>query len=439
MEFNSTKFLSEIVNNFEQIKSDSSWSFSNDSQSKTRYLTHGYHTYPAKFIPQVAERLIKEYTLPNEVVVDPFMGSGTTIVESMMCERVGVGVDINPVAHLIAKVKSTPNEPFTLKREYVKIETDLETRMNGKANLFATYAREMVPENDRIDYWFTKTQKERLSIILGRIIDVRNNNLRDFFLVAFSQILKSCSIWLQKSVKPTRDLVKIPSEPLDHFLRQARFMIKRNQEFWNSIPEKVKSNLESYRIVSFSDARSLPLEKNKASLIVTSPPYVTSYEYADLHQLTALWLQYCNSVPEFRKQFIGTSFSERSEIDLKSKLANQICLNLGTRKKSKEVKNYFADMLECFEEMKRVLKKGGKACIVIGNTKLQGTPILNAEVFVEQMLNIGFATFKIIKREIPSKILPQTRDPQSGKFTASNGSKSVLAYPVEYIIIMEKL
>ncbi len=82
---------------------------------------------------------------------------------------------------------------------------------------------------------------------------------------------------------------------------------------------------------------------------------------------------------------------------------------------------------------------GGKACIVIGNTELQGTPILNAEVFVEQMQDIGFATYKIIKREIPSKMLPQTRDPESGKFTSSSNSKKVLAYPIEYILIMQKL
>ena len=96
-------------------------------------------------------------------------------------------------------------------------------------------------------------------------------------------------------------------------------------------------------------------------------------------------------------------------------------------------------MLECFQEMRRVLKPGGTACIVIGNTALQEVQIENAQVFLEQMQNIGFKTRDIIKREIPSKILPQTRDPHNGRFTTSSDSKKVLAYPVEYILVMEKI
>jgi DNA modification methylase len=151
-----------------------------------------------------------------------------------------------------------------------------------------------------------------------------------------------------------------------------------------------------------------------------------------------LWFEFFKSLPEFRKQFIGTAYSERPAIDLKSENANQICASLGTGKKAREVRNYFADMLECFQEMNRVLQVGGKACIVIGNTQLQGVDILNAEVFIEQMQNSGFGIHTISKREIPSKILPQTRDPESGRFTSSTNSKKVLAYPVEYILVMER-
>jgi len=425
--------------NLANIKVEPSWSFSDCTQSKTRYITHGYHTYPAKFIPQLAARLIEEFSYENDIVVDPFMGSGTTIIEAMLAKRFGLGVDINPVAYLIAKVKSTPINPFLLEKEYVKLETDLQARMNGKADLFAKYAHEVVPDNNRIDYWFPQKQKERLGIIFGRINDIRDDDVRDFFLIAFSQILKSCSIWLQKSIKPTRDKNKIPSEPLDTFLRQVKFMLKRNEEFWKMLPEKVRINLESYRLVKCLDARTLPIDDYSAKLIVTSPPYVTSYEYADLHQLTAIWFRHCNSLQEFRKKFIGTAYSDRNDIDLQSQIANKICAQLGTGKKAKEVRNYFADMLECFQEMYRVLKIGGKACIVIGNTELKGTPILNAEVFLEQMQNIGFNVYNIIKREIPSKMLPQTRDPKSGKFTSSSNLKRVLAYPTEYILIMEKV
>jgi DNA modification methylase len=420
--------LSPVID-LDQIAPDPSWAFADSTRAHTRYITHGYYTYPAKFIPQLAARLIRELTNENDMVIDPFMGSGTTVVEAMVQGRIGVGVDINPVAHLIARVKTTPIEPATLKPVYEKIADDLESTKRVQID---------APKNERIDYWFPQEQKERLAILLQRIGEIGDEAMRDFFLVAFAQILKACSIWLQRSVKPTRDLHKTPADPFDAFQKQARYMLKQNQIFWETVPPRVRANVSAYRIVQCVDARQLPVADGAASLVVTSPPYVTSYEYADLHQLAALWFEYYQSLPEFRKRFIGTAYSERAHIDLKSQIAARIGAELGENKKSREVQHYFADMLECFSEMRRALKIGGKACIVIGNTELQGVKILNAQVFVEQMQNIGFGIHCIIKREIPSKILPQTRDPASGKFTSAKNSGKVLAYPVEYILVMEK-
>ena len=67
---------------------DYSWSFSDKSQKDTAYITHSYYTYPAKFIPQLASRLITMYSEPLDLVIDPFMGSGTTMVESLVVLRI---------------------------------------------------------------------------------------------------------------------------------------------------------------------------------------------------------------------------------------------------------------------------------------------------------------------------------------------------------------
>ncbi len=405
------------------------WSFADYTQSQTRYITHGYHTYPAKFIPQLAARLIKAYSAEGDTVVDPFVGSGTTIVEALVNGRVGVGVDINPVARLIAQVKSTPLEPDLLADTFCHLERDLSAR--------SLHFEPVIPRNERIDYWFPPRQRRRLGKVLGRIMAVEPSALRDFFLVAFSQTLKACSIWLQRSIKPTRDPNKVPAEPVEAFLRQANRMIKRNREFWDLLPAPVCYHPDHYRRIECADARTLPVGDGAASLIVTSPPYVTSYEYADLHQLAALWLRYCDSLPEFRKRFVGSAHSERTAAELGSATAESICAQLKSRK-AEEVRNYFADMYECFGEMRRVLKVGGKACVVIGNTRLMQVEILNAEVFVEQMRALGLRLRKTIKRQIPSKILPQTRDPASGRFASTGRTAKSLAYPVEYILVMEK-
>ncbi|MBN2572155.1 MAG: site-specific DNA-methyltransferase [Ignavibacteriales bacterium] len=422
-----------------KINVDKSWSFADKTIKDTTYITHGYYTYPAKFIPQLASRLINELSKENDIVIDPFMGSGTTIVESIVNKRIGIGTDINDIAYLVTKVKTTPIKPLALMGEMNKIELDLQNRLNGQYDFFLNKSKELLPNNERIDYWFLPIQKDKLSIIFTRILEIQNKDVRDFFFVAFAQILKSCSIWLQKSVKPTRDKNKKIYEPLPLFLNQLKKMIRKHYYFDKILDVKIKEEINNYRIVRCEDARNLPFEDEKATLIITSPPYVTSYEYADLHQLPSLWFGYLDELSEFRKKFIGSAYKEREAVDLKSSLAEETFLLLGDNKKGREVKNYFADMLESFIEMKRVLKKSGKACIVIGNTQFKGVKILNAEIFKEQLENIGFRTYDIIHREIPSKMLPSTRDISNGQFVKSSSDSLKLAYPTEYILVMEKL
>lgn len=216
-------------------------------------------------------------------------------------------------------------------------------------------------------------------------------------------------------------------------------MIKRNKIFWNLLQENGVLKCSTKPICG--DARKIPVENSSVTLIVTSPPYVTSYEYADLHQLTAIWFGYSKNLPEFRKDFIGSAYREEESIFIGSEMGEDVVEKLKEKNtgKSNEVAIYFSEMRESFLEMHRYLKKGGKACIVIGDTAFKGIDVPNAEVFVEQMLNIGFSRYKIIKREIPSKILPSTRDSLTGRFTSSSNHKKILAYPFEYIIIMEKI
>src|SRR5579884_1205581 len=98
----------------QSISEDNSWSFEELSRINTSYITHDYHRYPAKFIPQIAARLIKENSGKGDLICDPFVGSGTTLVEAIVNGRRMYGSDINPVAVLISKAKTTAIEPILL-------------------------------------------------------------------------------------------------------------------------------------------------------------------------------------------------------------------------------------------------------------------------------------------------------------------------------------
>jgi len=422
--------MSQVATLFSKTKIDYSWSFSDKTRKDTAYITHGYHRYPAKFIPQIVSRLVEKYTKEGDLIVDPFGGCGTTLVESKIMGRPSVGVDINPVAVLITKAKITPIDPQKIEKAFITLK--------AKMGAYSKDTKVKAPEHERIDYWFKPEEKRKLAFIFTEISKLKEQDIRDFFYCAFSNILKNCSIWLQKSNKPTRDPNKKPSDPIATFYKQIKMMMRGNARFYELLKEK--NHLEIPSQVYCTDARTIPVEDNSVSLIVTSPPYVTSYEYADLHQLTALWLEYTKDLSDFRKRFIGTSYHNKKNLVLNSELAEKIRNELlkKDKKTAEEVSTYFSEMNQVFAEMKRMLKKGGKTCIVIGNTSLKGVEILNAEVFAEQLQNLGLKITDIIKREIPSKNLPSVRDEKTGKFARISDKNKVSAYPTEYILIMEK-
>src|SRR5918912_3724324 len=84
--------------------------------ASTRYLTHSYHSYSAKYIPQIPRYLISNLTKRNDLILDNFVGSGTTLVESKVLGRHAIGIDINPLACLVAKVKTTNIEKPDLEK-----------------------------------------------------------------------------------------------------------------------------------------------------------------------------------------------------------------------------------------------------------------------------------------------------------------------------------
>jgi DNA modification methylase len=114
-------------------KVDDSWSFKELDRSEISYLTHSYHTYPAKFIPQLAARLINENTNIGDLVCDPFMGSGTTLVEAIVHGRRAYGTDINPVAVLVTKAKTTPIEPQKLERKVSSLKNAIKHHLIDEA------------------------------------------------------------------------------------------------------------------------------------------------------------------------------------------------------------------------------------------------------------------------------------------------------------------
>ncbi len=429
-----------IEKKFLNLKPNEDWSFRDAGRSQTTAFTHNYHRYPAKFIPQIVQKLIKDYAPDDtQIVCDPFGGCGTTLVEAKLLGHKSIGFDINPVAKLITQTKTTPIKPRTLANYRNKFLEYYETAPS------VSHER-----HSRITYWFDEFTIIELDRIYFAIKKIKNYNVRRFFLCAFSHNLKNCSRWLMKSIKPTIDKSKIVPDPKESFLRHLDSMIKKNEQFYSVLVESGYINVPA-KMYRRDSTKTLPIDSESIDLIITSPPYVTSYEYADLHQLTLLWFgddpknfkkwhRFSDEFIDFRRNFIGTSSKGEKSGDFNSTIAERIVNDLIQieRPLAVDVANYFLDMKKVFAEMYRILKTGGKACIIIGNTNLRGVEILNAQVAAEQMRVVGFSKIEFIKREIPNKMITPWRDLETGKFTGKDNPSKIRAYEYEYIIVMER-
>lgn len=416
--------------NFDNIKVNKNWAF--DRVRSIEQWTHGYHRYPAKFLPNVVKKIIEDYALPKYPIGDPFAGCGTTLVEAKIHGFESHGVDINPVATLITKVKIKPIEPKFLAEYY--------SLLTSQISLFNDQIFYTIHKHDKIDYWFYPNEKYKIAFLHDLICEIDNKDIRDFFLVSLSHILKNCSKWLQSSTKPQIDKTKKPTDPFSSFRIHTQMMIRKNEEYYNKLFDEKKVNILCD--IQLGDARNTNWDSNSIGTIITSPPYVTSYEYADIHQLTGYWYEYFDNLHQFREKFIGTSYSCDSNLSVDTILGQKIINDLSKKssKTAKNVAHYFNDMSKVAKEIHRVLRKNGKAFIVIGNTTVKGVHIQSAEVFWDLLKKAGFNANKknIIKRNIPYKLMPTLRNIDNGRFAKKTDPNTKSVYPNEYILVVEK-
>ena len=415
---------------FSNIKPNNKWEFGNIRS--TEQWTHGYHRYPAKFLPNIVTKLIENEAIKNGPIADPFAGCGTTLVEARIHGFESYGVDINPVAELITKVKTTPIEPVKLLKAY--------NALIDKFNDYEESEFYSLKKHERIDYWFFPKEKHQIAFLYKNICKMKNKNISNFFLISLSHILKNCSRWLQSGTKPQIDPYKIPANPFDMFKKHTQTMISKNHKFFDKLYESKKIDILCN--MKLGDARNTQWENNSIGTIITSPPYVTSYEYADIHQLTGYWYDYFSNLAEFRKEFIGTSYSQNENLNVSSTLGqNIVCeLDLKSHKIAKDTANYFNDMAQVAKEMYRVLQPNGKICVVIGNTTVKNVNIKSAEVFWDLLKEAGFKARKkdIIRRNIPNKLMPTIRNKNNGRFAKATDPDSKKIYSDEYILIARK-
>jgi methylase of polypeptide subunit release factors len=409
---------------FDTIPIDTQW---NDS-SETELKIHQIHAYPAKFPAFVTTKAIqyaKDNKINTNTMADIFCGCGTTAFEAKRNNINYWGCDINPVATLIAKTKSKDYQLGRLQHYYKMIINNYK-----KKSISGQYRN----ANERLIYWYTSKQYNELAYLKSLIFEFvpQNSEYLDFFLCAFSNILKPASKWLTKSIKPQIDPNKKPLGIRSLFEQQCKKMFTAQKEIsfgGSASNEIITGNF-------LDDEIKIPM----IDMIVTSPPYVTSYEYADLHQLSSLWLGYADDYKELRKGTIGSKYhdynfeEEALKLNETGKYIVQALMNKD-KSKARSVAKYFLDMQDVTKKTYNILNTGGMIMFVIGNTEYKGIKINNVKHLANSLKEADYQMILASKRKISKKILTPYRD-EKGKFTTDSSGRKV--YSEEFILIGKK-
>ena len=254
---------------------------------------------------------------------------------------------------------------------------------------------------------------------------------RKFFLCGFSNILKPTSRWLTKSIKAQLDPNKSPRGVMEAFEDQFALMQKANRENCFPVPDtRVRIRKQNF-LASAEPACH-------ADLIVTSPPYVTSYDYAAIHQLSTLWLRYASDYRDLRKNMLGNQIGVESPDPAAIKALGTTAENAWRgllredRNRAHSVAQYFLDMDKAVAKCRRMLNDGGIAVFVIGNTQYKNVRIDNAKYLADCMERANFRNVEAIRRKVSLKTMTPYRDAR-GRFTRDSTQRKV--YSEEFVVI----
>ena len=354
------------------------------------------HSYPAKMIKSIPEVIIPRFSNQGDIILDPFCGSGTVLLESKLHQRNAIGLDVNPLAVLISNVKT--KDIRLEKISYMKAQ------ILKKAKLKSTKYKLNFPNKD---YWFTKSAQRQLEALFVEINNIDYPIYKNFFLLCLSGCVRYASRADPEIIPP------VISKRMKVGLRNKRAkVIKKFSEIVDknaSALATISQNNKNLNITALvGDARNMPIESNTINLVLTSPPYISAQKYARSLKLELFWTGLI-SPEEFAKIDSETIGTERvsinkdfSNIKIKDKnLANLLNkIKKVSKKRYVITLNYFANMEQSIKEIYRVIKPGGYFILLIGENSVCGIKIPNGKILTEYAIINGFELVTVTEDNI---------------------------------------
>lgn len=361
-----------------------------------------FNKYPTRYISAVPRFAINAYSQKGDYVLDPFCGSGTTAIESMILGRNAVSIDIDPFARLLIKVKTAV---YTEEDISFLIETISKMRKLTPDS----YKCPPHPEIQNIDKWFCEESIKGINFLKTAIDELTsvNDKIHDYLYVTLAAIIRKASNADEVSPKPyvSTRYPKTPAEPLELFYKTETLYRDAIIEFSETVAEFGCTS----EILESNDARNIN-GNQQIDLAVTSPPYINAYDYVRSLKFEDIWLGLATDaqLKKSRKSYIGTeitkSFYSEYLYASQSKTLEPIAksIEIVDVKRANIVKTYFEDMAKNMIAVRQQLKENGRYAIVVGDSKIRNQDIPTATILTEIAEKNGYSfdlSFKYVIRD----------------------------------------
>lgn len=403
------------------------WNF---EEYKMSEYTHAIHSYPAMMMPRIARNVIQEYATSESIVLDPYMGSGTTLLEGMV-ENVGkvIGFDLNPLAVLISTAKTTKFNLEKIKKEIDNLDYHLSVLSNYEHPSFTI-----------LESWFKQENIDELARLKAVINNIEDSDVRLFFSVVFSETVRHVSFTRNGEFK----LYKIPESKRDsHNPDAIAIFSQKLQSVYTTVKDFYENTtfLNSQTDVSIMNAAitDSDVKPNSIDLVVTSPPYGdsnTTVAYGQFSRLANEWLDFPEPISLDRRLMGGVKAKEIVKFDI-AELNDAISMinekeKLEKNKRVPSVVSFYKDYEESIEKVAEVVKHGGVVAYLVGNRRVRDVELQTDIITAKMFEKFGFTHEKTIVRDILNKRMPSKTSP------TNNRGQKVKTMAHEYLVILRK-
>jgi len=361
------------------------------------------HPFPARMAPGIALEALGDSKSPLRVL-DPMVGSGTVLAVARAKGHRAFGVDLDPLAVLLADVWTRTVDADHVNNKAADVLDRARVAFGGLSSGRAYPWGSDNETREFIRYWFDDYARRQLAALSSAIHRVHDDATRDVLWCGFSRLIitKSAGASLAMDLahsRPHREFARAPVKPFNRFISAVTTVV-------SNCPQTGSGAVGPATVVKRGDARKLDIEDSSIDLVLTSPPYLNAIDYIRCSKFSLVWMGHnVGALRQIRGESVGAEASSEQAMEagwVKS-LIDQLGLKpVLSNRDHALLARYVWDMGRALAEVSRVLRRGGRAVYVIGDSMSRGTFIPNSSIVTAVGQKHGLSLVSRQSRALPA-------------------------------------